>query len=310
MQSDDFADTLPCRHGLPQAEVDAVKVLLTTLDQTSPQLLRDNQIDPGRYQRLLRAAIESLRGTASATTSDKRRFLETILDFGVEQSKFDSWSFVGTENRQDYRVTLPDGTAVSIEAKGCPDGNNLTIWDRPGWANEFIVWSMCPESLAHEPGEGLWSGIATRLIPKLAAERTIVDALVFWDARCGSELRRCPKLFGVGGDLRRKATSIPGQDGQGWLPPPCVYLLPQAPPVVRNNPRPRTHTLETCKFANVILDLFNVPSAERHLYAHSAYVESRGTPHGTQIRVTTVSRMWPDGEERAVSGRWKAVRRE
>jgi len=283
---------------------------LSDLASVSPSLLRDASIDPNQYPMLLRAAIESLRGTASATTSDKRHFLETILQFGAAQGVFGAWSFVGTENRQDYRVALPDGTAVSIEAKGCPDGNNMTIWDRPGWADEFIVWSMCPESLAHDPGKGLWSGIATRLIPKLAAERTVVDALVFWDGRCGSEMRRCPKAFGIDGALRAAATDIPGQDGRQWLPPPCIYLFPQAPPVVRNNPNPRTHTLRTCRFADALLALFQVPEGRRQAYVHSASVQSRGTARGTQIKVTAVSRSWPDGEAREVAGKWKAVRRE
>ncbi len=310
IQSGDSADTLPCRHGIDGAQVEAVKNILTDLASTSPELLRRAEIASGDYPMLLRAAVESLRGTASATTSDKRHFLETVLEYGVEQKIFEKWAFVGTENRQDYRVDLADGTAVSIEAKGCPDGNNMNIWDRPGWAQEFVVWSMCPESLAHEPGEGLWSGIATRLIPKLAAERTVVDALVFWDSRCGSERRRCPKRYGVEGNLRSRATGIPGQDGRAWLPPPCIYLFPTAPPVVRNNPTPRTHTLATCKFADAFLHLFNVPEAERPLYVHEASVQSRGTDRGTQIRVTTLSRNWPDGLEREYSGRWKAVRRE
>jgi hypothetical protein len=309
MQSRDLADTLPCRHSVDSAQVEAVKDILSNLATSSPELLGDAGVTAQQFPMLLRAAIESLRGTASATTSDKRNFLETTLTYGVEQGVFTGWEFVGTENRQDYRVDLPDHTAVSIEAKGCPDGNNITIWDRPGWAQEFIVWSMCPESLAHQPGEGVWSGIATRLIPKLTAEKAVVDALIFWDARCGSALRRCPKAFGVDG-LRSRATSIPGQDGRDWVPPPCIYLFPVAPPVVRNNPNPRTHTLETCKFADALLTLFQVPLEVRPSYVHSASVQGQGTSRGTQIKVTTISRAWADGIEREVSSRWKAVRRE
>ena len=310
MESKRLADTLPCRHGLAGSQIHEVKRLLTGLAVEAPELLRARGVDPGDYDILLRAAIESLRGTCSATTTDKRRFLEAILDFGVEQRIFKRWRFEGTENRQDYRVDLIDGVVVGIEAKGCPDGNNMTIWDRPGWANEFVVWSMCPESLAHDPGKGVWSGIATRLIPKLAAERAIVDAMVFFDARCGTDRRRCPKSFGIEGSLRSKATPIPGQDERSWVPPPCIYLFPEAPPFVRNNPRPRTHTLSTCRFARDLLVLFNVPEAQRDAYVHSASVESRGTASGTRILVTVTSRNWPDGQERTVSSRWKPLRRE
>jgi len=310
MASSHLADALPCRHGLAGSQIQQVKQLLAGLPFEAPELLRRSGIAAEDYDILFRAAIESLRGTSSATTSDKRRLLETVLDFGVQQHAFKSWKFEGTENRQDYRVDLPDGTAVGIEAKGCPDGNNMTIWDRPGWANEFVVWSMCPESLAHDPGQGVWSGIATRLIPKLAAERAVVDAMVFFDARCGTEQRRCPKSFGVDGPLRSRLTSNAGQDGRAWVPPPCVYLLPEAPPFVRNNPCPRTHTLSTCHFADRLLSLFNVPQGQRERYVHSASVESRGSARGTQILVTVTSRNWPDGKERKISSRWKALRRE
>jgi hypothetical protein len=287
-----------------------VKDLLQSLGHKAPEFLLERGINPQDYQMLLRAAVESIRGTASATTSDKRGFVETVLEYGKSRGAFVSWNFEGTENRQDYRVELASGTLAAIEVKGCPDGNNMTIWDRPGWAEEFVVWSLCPESLQHNPGHGIWSGIATRLMPKLAVERTVVDAVVFWDGRCGSELRRCPKQFGIGDGLRARATDIRGQDGRDWLPPPCVYLMPQAPPLTRNNPKPRVHAVRTCKTAATLLSLFGVPDSDLDRYAHEAAVEARGGLRGTEIKVTLRSRCWPDGEEREISSRWKAIRRE
>jgi hypothetical protein len=59
-----------------------------------------------------------------------------------------------------------------------------------------------------------------------------------------------------------------------------------------------------------LLDAFNVPAAEQSRYVHDARVEARGTSAGTQIRVTARSRCWSDGEQRAYSGNWKAVKRE
>lgn len=305
-----YERAIPCRHGLRRQDIDEVKKLLTTLPLTAPQLLRDRGIPEAAYEMLLRAAVESLRGTSAATMVDKKRFIEAVLDYGLRRATFEEWRFIGTAGRQDYQVILPGGVVVGVEAKGCPDGNNTTIWDRPGWADEFVVWSLCPESLAKHPGHGVFSGVATRLIPKVAAERKVVDAFIFWDGRCGSSLRRCPKQWGVRGSLRGVATDIPGQEGLDWLPPPCIYLFPSAYPHSGNNPKPRVHTVSTSRFSNALLKLFNVPEAERSSYVHSVGVEARGTQTGTEIQVTVVSRCWPDSEERAVTGKWKPLKRE
>jgi hypothetical protein len=285
--------------------------LLQTLPKEAPLVLQEHHIPASDWDMLLRAAVESMRGTFAATTVDKRRFIEAVLDFGVAQNIFADWSFVGTENRQDYKVCLSDGAEVCIEAKGCPDGNNTTIWDRPAWADEFVVWCLCPESLVNPPGEGVWSGVATRLLPKVTAEHVVVDAMLFWDGRCGSSIRRCPKRYGVTGTLRAKATEIPAQQGKDdWLPPPCIYLFPASVPNIRNNRIPRVHTVETCRFANAMLELFNVPAEERASYVHEAHIEAEGSASGTRIKPSVVSRCWPDGDDREVTTRWKLLRRE
>ncbi len=301
------ADTLPCRH--PAQDIDSVKLLLRDLPAIIPANLQERGIDPQRWPTLLRAAVESLRGTASATTSHKHAFLSAILDYGVNAQVFAEWLFVGSGNRQDYRVTLMDGTLVAIEAKGCGDGNNLTIWDRPAWANEFIVWSQCPDSLIHQPGEGVWSAISTRLMPKMVAERAGVDAFVFHDARCGSDDRVCPKRFGVTG-LRSTATEVPSQSGTtDWLPPPCIYLFPQTVPS-RTNREPQLHSLGTCRFADSLLDVFGVPPDHRRAYVHDAALRVRNIEDGLQIQAEVTSRCWPDSEPRTQTSTWKLLRRE
>jgi hypothetical protein len=234
-----------------------------------------------------------------------------VLKHGTRSGAFKSWRSVGTAGRNDFRVELPDGTLVSIEAKGCPDGNNTNIWDRPSWADEFFVWCQCPESLVHQPGEGVWSGIATRLLPKVAAERVVVDGFIFWDGRCGSQLRNCPKDFGVTGPLRSEATPIASQvDKPDWLPPPCIYLLPRSAPNVMNNPRPQIHSLATLGFATALLRLFQVPEPKMPAYVHEGRIESRNVRTGTQIRISVRSQCWPDGKARLVESKWKALRRE
>jgi len=260
-------DALPCRSGFPTSTLDAAKRILRELPQTSPELLAQADIAADEWPPLLRAAVESMRGTSSATVTDKRQFINAVLEHCQQRDLIDSWDFIGGRGRQDYRVNLPDGTSVAVEAKGCPDGNNTNIWDRPQWAEEFVVWSLCPESLAHNPGHGVWSGVSTRLLPKIAAEQTIVNAFIFWDARCGTRLRNCPKDFGVFGSLRAQATDIESQASKpNWVPPPCIYLFPRSAPTVPNNRRPAVHTIASSKFARLLLEAFNVPENDMPTY--------------------------------------------
>lgn len=281
------------------------------LAHLAPELLASRDIEGADWTPLLRAAVESMRGAWAADTSEKRRFIETVLDFGQGQGAFKRWRFEGTAGRQDYRVEMPTGRQVCIEAKGCPDGNNTTIWDRPPWAAEFIVWSLCPHSLVNQPGQGVWSGIANRLIPqKVVAEKKVVDAFIFWDGRCGTELRPCPKKFGVFGTLRSTATDIPGEfEEETWVPPPCIFMFPSSAPTPRN-PDPPTHTVASCQFADALLGLFNVPAEQRSNYVHSVKAEARGASGGTELRVQITSRNWPDGRNRRVQGAWKPLRRD
>ena len=311
IEAESANDTLPCRHGFQKESVEAAKRVLTQLATDHPEILSDAGIHPSEWTPLLRAAIESMRGTASATGTDKRRFIKAILQHCQQRDLINSWEFIGSGGRQDYRVVLKDKTQVAVEAKGCPDGNNTNIWDRPSWADEFVVWCLCPESLAHDPGRGVWSGIATRLLPKVAAEHKVVDAFVFWDGRCGTALRRCPKDYGVDNGLRATATDLPGQAGkEDWLPPPCIYMFPKSWPTVPHNREPAIHTISSCKFSHMLLDAFDVPPSEQPSYVHEARVKAQGTSRGTEIQITTTSRCWPDGDERVNIGRWKEVKRE
>ena len=38
---------------------------------------------------------------------------------------------------------LKTGRVSVVELKGCLDGNNTTIFERPANAQEFIIWSVC-----------------------------------------------------------------------------------------------------------------------------------------------------------------------
>lgn len=307
----DTARCLPCRHSLAEGSIERMIRLLTNLREEVPDLIEryDIPLDAESYAVVFSTAVESIRGTHAATTQSKKRFIEAILDFMTRGGYVAEWEFIGSGGRQDYRAQLLDGTDVGIEAKGCPDGNNMTIWERPAWANEFIVWSQCPESLRHHPGKGTWSGVSIRLLPKSIAEGVVVDAMLFWDGRCGSDIRRCPKSYGVEGEgLRPEATNIPGQGGRDWIPPPCVYLFPRTVARAPGNPSPAPHTSETCKFAGALLAAFNVPADEQEAYVHSAHVEMELRPQGRYIR-PSVDVAQP-GEKDSVQGDWKRLRRE
>ena len=165
-------EATPCRHTFDRNMVKRLKKLLNELPEEHPEVLAQHDIAPADYPLLFNSAIQSLRGTSAATTADKRRFVARILDFMKEQSLIAEWQDLRTQGRNDYRVNLPNGRSVAIEAKGCPDGNNMTIYERPSWAEEFIIWSQCPESLAKDPGVGVWSGLSTRLFPYMMESDT------------------------------------------------------------------------------------------------------------------------------------------
>lgn len=255
-------------------------------------------------------AIESMRGTFAASVGEKRKFTETVLAHMQHVGAITNWQFVGTRKRQDYRVSLPNGKQVAVEAKGCGDGNNTGIWDRPRWAEEFVIWSQCPESLQHDPGEGVWSALATRIFPKVIFERVVIDCFVFFDGRCGSAMRRCPKnaAYGVEGDLRVRATDTAGQDGRAWLPPPCVYLLPRSVPEPVENPDPPLHTLDTCQFAGALLRAFNVPVEAAPMLAHWARAGTQNRPDGLYYQVTIGTDL--AHPRTCFQGGWKRLRRD
>lgn len=301
-------DTLPCRHQLDNAMVERLKEVLTDLPRYAPELLDEHNLDPTTYPLLFRTAVESIRGSFSASTRAKEQFTEKVLDHLVQEGQIKCWDFVGSERRQDYRVEMEDDYVVSIEAKGCGDGNNMTIWDRPAWADEFVIWSQCPDSLKHNPGRGVWSALSTRIIPDIIARQTVVDMFMFFDGRCGSALRRCPKEYGVHGSLRSEATDIPGQDDCDWLPPPSLYLLPRTVPDPLTNTHPPLHTLHSCRFANALLTAFGVPQEQHREYVNWVRVAMDQRKDGAYMQVAVGRGL--DNDTPIVTGKWKRHRRD
>ena len=110
---------------------------------------------------LFRGAIERVRGQFSATMGEKRKFVQHVLNHMQDGNYIKEWESAGDSNRHDYSVILNSEKTAIIELKGCLDGNNTNIFERPPHAEDFIPWSVCTNPGA-DPRHNVWSGIHTR----------------------------------------------------------------------------------------------------------------------------------------------------
>ncbi len=225
---------------------------------------------------IFRGAIERIRGQKAATMHIKRDFVRLVLDYMQDRRYVLEWTSTGGSNRHDYTVTLPDGFKSVIELKGCLDGNNTTIFERPAHAQEFIVWSVC-DNPGSDPRKNVWSGIHTRMGVEIIERDQLVDGLIVWDWICGTAGRPCPKL--QGGEAR--LTTV----GQYRLTPPCVYLFPRTIPSVRNNPAPDPHDLQSVKFLAALRSCFGGEDDEVNRVRFA--VQNKGQE---VVRTTTIER--------------------
>jgi len=233
-----------------------------------------------------RAALERARGQNSASMREKREFVKHVLNYLQDHAYIKDWSSAGSQNRFDYEVTMPDERLAAIELKGCMDGNNTAIFERPNHAQEFLVWSVCANKLSNM-ARNVWSGLHTRLSPKIIEENIQVDGVIVWDWICGSLERSCPKL--------RSAPASPRIEiGPYNVPPPCIYVLPATVPSARNSPKPRVPQLNELSLLNAFHDCFGGSDT------HVNYVEYELKQQDQErTRKTTVNR---DGEVVKVSG--------
>ena len=226
---------------------------------------------------ILEGAIQRIRGQLSATMHEKRDFVARVLNHMQDAKYIADWESAGGSNRHDYTVKLPDGRVSVIELKGCLDGNNTNIFERPAHAQEFVIWSVCTNAAA-DPRHNVWSGIHARLSAEIIENEKQVDGLIVWDWLCGTPLRPCPKLLRKPG---QRLTTV----GQYHLPPPCIYLFPKTIPSVRNNPNPDPHKLTEVGFLDALNSCFGGYFDEinrvRFLAAHKG---------GETVRTTSIER--------------------
>jgi hypothetical protein len=175
---------------------------------------------------------------------------------------------------------MPDDTVAAIEAKGCLDGNNTNIFQRPPNADGFVIWSLCQNTGA-DPRHNVWSGVHTRLTAEIMHRRERVDGLIVWDMLCGTVGRICPKV-----EVRPERATVVGRKA---LPPPCIYLFPRTIPDPRNNPSRRCWRLDEVKFLGLLHRAFQ--GGENDV----TEVRIETDMDGATIRRTT--RLYRDGVE-------------
>jgi hypothetical protein len=225
---------------------------------------------------LFRGAIERIRGQFSATMRDKREFIRHLLNYMEDQKFIAEWTSAGESNRHDYSVKLNSGRRSVIELKGCLDGNNTNIFERPPHADEFIVWSVCTNPGA-DPRRNVWSGIHTRLSAEIISRAQRVDGLVVWDMVCSTIGRPCPKIA-------RDASRLTAV-GPYLLPPPCIYMFPATIPSPRNNPSPTAQPLLQVELLAALHQCFRGTASEIN------YVDFTVGYRGTDVvRKTTIRR--------------------
>lgn len=232
---------------------------------------------------LFRGAIERIRGQFSASMREKREFVQHVLNHMQDNGFIGEWESAGGNNRHDYEVELNTGRIAAIELKGCLDGNNTTIFERPPNAHEFIIWSVCTNPGA-DPRHNAWSGIHTRLSADIIAREERVDGIIIWDMVCGTIGRPCPKVKDY--PIRRTAV------GPFSLPPPCLYLFPATVPSVRNNPNPRPQQLAEVQIMEAFNDCFRCTSEEINYVGFDVANQGSETVRTTEItRDNTVQKV-------------------
>ena len=225
---------------------------------------------------LFRGAIERVRGQFSATMREKRDFVTRVLNHMQVSGFISKWKSAGESNRHDYVVLLNSGRTAVIELKGCLDGNNTNIFERPPHAHEFIIWSVCTNPGA-DPRHNAWSGIHTRLSAEIIFREQRIDGVVIWDMVCGTVGRPCPK---TANDEKRKTVV-----GSYTLSPPCIYVLPATIPSPRNNPHPQPQTLNDVELLRAFHDCFH--GVEEEVNCVSFEVSYQGS---SMVRTTCVRR--------------------
>ena len=212
---------IPCRKDASlQRQINAFAETL----KTEAYRLGDHGLDDTEFYQsgIFRGAIERLRGQFAAARSEKRDFVRRVLNHLQDLGLLTNYDETENGARNEFIVTMPGGTRTAVSLKGCLDGNNTNVFERPPGVDEFVMWSLCT-NLGADPRRNAWSGIHTRLSAEMIERGQRIDGVVIWDWICGTVGRPCPKLAG---ETASRTTEI----GPWRLTPPCLYLLPSEIP--------------------------------------------------------------------------------
>jgi hypothetical protein len=224
---------------------------------------------------LFRGAIERIRGQFAATMQLKREFARHVLNYMQDQGFIQNWESSGEANRHDYVVRMNSGRVGAIELKGCLDGNNTNIFERPTNAQEFLIWSLCT-NLGADPRLNAWSGIHTRLSAEIISRQQRVDGVIIWDMACATVGRPCPKVAATPGRRTTIAHYV--------LPPPCIYVMPATIASPRNNPRPTAQSLEDVHLLKAFHECFRGADDEVNYVDFEIEHNGADTERRTRIR--------------------------
>lgn len=265
----------PCE---PNSEITAkIEVFADELRLNAHQLGTHGFDEAQFYQSgLFEGAIERIRGQNSATMGPKKHFVALVLNHMQDGGFIADWEEAGGANRHDLTITLSSGKVAAIELKGCLDGNNTNISERPPHAEEFIIWSLC-QSKTSNLRKGVWSGIHTRLGADIVDLEKRIDGLIVWDWICNTIARPCPKVANNVGCV----TEL----GSFTLPPPCLYSFPATAPSPRNNPKPAVRKVEQVEILSAFFECFGGKQEEQN----EVQIEARNNGANLE-RKTTITR--------------------
>ena len=194
--------------------VDSVIQLIRGLGADADNLRRYG-LTPEEYSRSLPAAIETMRGSMSASNGARRNFLEGLFLAMIDVGVLSGVQIPTPGEDTVYRLTVPGVGDVAVIQKGCPDGRHSSVsWSAPDWAIETYLWWVCDSTNA-EPGEHIKGGI-NRLRKRFFSDAPdTIDGVIFHSSLCGSPSRICPKSATV---LNVAGSSVPA---------PCIYVMPE-----------------------------------------------------------------------------------
>lgn len=268
-------DVTPCK---PNPEIkDKIEAFAEEL-KVQAHTLGSHGLEENKFYEsgIFEGAIERLRGQKSATMAPKKRFVSLVLNHMQDSEFITEWEEAGAANRHDLSIVLPTGKVAVIELKGCLDGNNTNISDRPPHAEEFVTWSLC-QNKSSNLRKGVWSGIHTRMGADVVDIEKRHDGLIVWDWVCNTVARPCPKITAE----PNRVTIL----GEHMLPPPCLYAFPATVPSPRNNPRPARREIGDVEILKAFHDCFGGRKEEENIVEFEAKMEGPDL-----MRKTTITR--------------------